>query len=128
LAGNNDLIREFEKYVKSLEQPEITINETIWEKFATSQSKEQREVVQQLNLKEMIEEQINQRLGNWKPTYEEEMAEEETEIITEETQAEEKPTPISSRYGKVFDNLSKEDAEKKEKKWNTKNLKKNLGN
>ena len=68
LAINDDLAEEFEKYIESLKNQPITINETIWEKYVSSQNKDQQETIQQLDLKKLIEEQINQRLGNWKPT------------------------------------------------------------
>jgi hypothetical protein len=56
LSGNKDLKREFEEYLYfSSKNPEIEINKEIWEKYVSSQSKWQQEIVKQLNLKELIE-------------------------------------------------------------------------
>jgi len=111
LSGNEILVEEFTEYTNSLKNPEITINKEIWERFVSSQSKEQREIVQQLNLKELIEEQINQRLGNWKPA---EISEEKPQETTAEEKEQSQST--SSRYDDLFANLNKEEAERKRKK------------
>lgn len=118
LSENEDLEPEFEKYIENLKNQPITINNTIWEKYVSSQSKDQRETIQQLDLKKLIEEQINQRLGNWKPSEPktEEVKVEDDVKKSEDTKNEEEPKPSTSRYDNLLDNLNKEDAERNKKK------------
>jgi hypothetical protein len=117
LSENEDLTYEFNEYLESLKSKPITINETIWEKFVTSQ-KDQQETFKNLNLQE-IAQQVSQILGNWNPPKTEEPVykTEETEIV-EETKKEEEPeaTSSTSRYDSLLDNLNKEDSERNRKK------------
>jgi outer membrane murein-binding lipoprotein Lpp len=118
LSENEDLNQEFKKYLKSLENKEITINETIWEKFVSSQSKDQQEIFKNLNLQE-IAQQVSQILGNWNPP--QELKPTEAILIAEETTATEaikieEPSTSTSRYDDLLSNLNKEDSERTRKK------------
>jgi outer membrane murein-binding lipoprotein Lpp len=122
LSENEDLTEEFKEYLENLKSKPITINETIWEKFASSQSKDNQEIFKNLNLEE-IAQQVSQILGNWNPPkieakeapYEGDIAivEDMAAEAAEETIVE---TSTSSRYDSLLDNLNKEDAERTKKK------------
>ena len=112
LTENSWLQEDYEEYLDSLEKQEITINKTIWERFVSSKSKSEREVLNNLDLEELINEKINQALMGYQPKEEVFYDSQEELSETEEPQ----PTSSTSRYDNLLDNLNQEETERQKKK------------
>ncbi|CAI2178382.1 2464_t:CDS:10 [Funneliformis geosporum] len=99
---------------KKIKENKLSILRSLWkvanrERFVSSQSSRQRETIKSLNLKELVQEQINQALGNWRPTNQEEENLSETSI-SEPSQS------TSSRYDDLLTGLNDEEAQRMKKK------------
>ncbi|RHZ37565.1 hypothetical protein [endosymbiont GvMRE of Glomus versiforme] len=67
LEENNWLEEYYQEYLNSLANQEISINKIIWEKYASSRTPKEREILANLNLEEIINEQINRHLNTYQP-------------------------------------------------------------
>jgi hypothetical protein len=70
LAGSPELKADYQACLNSQKNPVITINETILDKFVSSQTSHQKEIFKQLNLQDLINQQIRQEIAglSFKPT------------------------------------------------------------
>ncbi|CAG8455373.1 12947_t:CDS:2 [Ambispora gerdemannii] len=83
-------------------------------RFVSSQSSQQKEILNKLNLEELINQQINKRLSSYQFSHEEEQFFDSIEELGETK--ENKPNSSTSRYDNLFANLSQEEAERQRKK------------
>ncbi|KLL05415.1 MAG: hypothetical protein MRERV_1c103 [Mycoplasmataceae bacterium RV_VA103A] len=123
----NDWLKEhYQEYLNSLTEIQITINKTIWEKYASSQKPKEREIFKDLNLEELINEKINQALAGYQPQEVFYDSKEELENQESEKTAEQTNTPSTSRYDDLLSNLDKEEAERQRKKLEREEARKKL--
>jgi hypothetical protein len=66
LSEHSELDTDYQEYLNSLKNQEININEIIFDKFASSKSKQERQLLKELNLQELINESVRKELAGFK--------------------------------------------------------------
>jgi len=68
LQDNSELDENYQAYLNSQKEQFFTINQTILNKFVSSQTPQQKQIFKALNLQDLINEQIRQELAGYQLT------------------------------------------------------------